>query len=241
MGDGTLLQLSPHETFHLQRVLRLKVGRACEVFNQKGWGAEAVIEAIPETGGAKLRVRKVFPLKQRGLFLKVAQALPQKGKLDDLVKRAEELGVQEFWVLETARNIVRMRGEARERARKRWERIAIEAAKQSGSPVLMRMEGPLSFQKVVQEKLESSDQSFLFHPDPHGLPFSELIEELKRSQTKPASAPLFLFFGPEGGFTEEEVCLAGSRGVRKVFLGDSTLRLETAFLGVVSALRLLMP
>jgi 16S rRNA (uracil1498-N3)-methyltransferase len=185
-------------------------------------------------------LEKIYPLKGRSLFLKVAQALPQKRKMDDLVEKAEELAVQELWVLETRRGVVKMGKEAQERARNRWERIVIEAAKQSGSPVLTKVGGPISFEKVVTEKLEVSDRAFLFHPDPAGLPFGEMVKEMERQGEEERTSPVFLFFGPEGGFTEEEVQLAESFGVRKVFLGDSVLRIETAFLGVVSAIRFLL-
>lgn len=239
--EGALLQLSPRETFHLHRVLRLKEGDRCLIFNRNGWGAEALVETLPENGGARVRVKNIFPRKQRSFFLKVAQALPQKKKMDVLVEKAEELGVEELWVMETKRTIVKMRPEASERAQRRWERIVIEAAKQSGSPVLMEIQGPVSFERFVRERVSPSALSFLFHPDPQGLPFSDLAEELKRPKNEQETRSVFLFFGPEGGFTEGEVRLAESRGVRKVFLGDSTLRLETAFLGVISAIRFLIP
>lgn len=200
-----------------------------------------MIETLTEKEGGQLRIRKTFPLarEEKSIYLKVAQALPQKRKMDDLVEKAEELGIQELWVLETQRSVVKMRGEGAERARKRWERIVIEAAKQSGTPFLTRIEGPVSFRKVLEERIESGDRAFLFHPDPKGISFSKVVEELKNLEKEKSPASAFLFLGPEGGFTPEEVRWAESRGVRKVFLGSSTLRVETAFLGVVSAIRLM--
>ncbi len=231
-AEKAVLELPPRETFHLHRVLRLNAGDSCQVFNRSGQGAEAVIETISEER-AQLRLKKIFSVKEKSLILKVAQALPQKRKMDDLVKKAEELGVYELTVLETERTVVKMKHEAGERAKNRWERIVVEAAKQSGNPTLMQVDGPVPFKKVLDEKLKPSDAAFLFHPDETGSPFSSLVEKLKNSNS------LFLFFGPEGGFSDKEVELAESRGVKKVFLGDSTLRLETAFLGVISALRFL--
>ena len=231
--EGDLLQLSLQETFHLHRVLRLKAGDACQIFNRVGMGAEASVQSISETEGARLLLKKVFLLKQKGISLKVAQALPQKKKMDELVGRAQELGVRQLWVMETKRTIVKMGTEAKEKARKRWERIGVEAAKQSGSPVLTQIEGPVSFEKMINEKLSREDQGFIFHPGSGGLTFAEMLNEMTQSHSA------FLFFGPEGGFTDEEVQKAESKGVRKVFLGESILRLETAFVGVISALRLL--
>ena len=236
-AEEAVIKLSSRETFHLHRVLRLEPGDPCQIFNPYGWGAEAQVEIFSEKEGARLKLKKIFPLNRPSLRLKVGQALPQRKKMDDLIMRAEELGVHELWVLETDRTVVKMRGDGRERVRNRWERIVVEAAKQSGSPVLMRVEGPLPFKKILEEKVMIPEKAFIFHPDPEGLHFSEMIEGLREGK---APAEIFLFFGPEGGFTDEEVRLAESRGVKKVFLGDSILRLETAFLGVISAIRLMI-
>ena len=231
-AENSLLELSDRETFHLQQVLRLKPGDPCRIFDRSGREAEARVEAISGRKRAQVRVGKISLRPEKFFRLRVAQAVPQRGKMDDLVKKAEELGVAELWAVETERTMVRMRPEAGERARKRWERIVVEAAKQSGNPFLTQVAGPISFQRLLEEELKPSDRAYLFHPDPSGARFSKVVEEI-------ASPSLFLFFGPEGGFTEKEVRLAESRGVRKVFLGVSTLRVETAFLGAVSALQFL--
>lgn len=237
--EGVLIQLSPRETFHLYQVLRLNPGDPCQLFNRLGQRAEAVVEKISGPEGAQLRLKKILSSKEKLLFLRVAQAVAPKGKLDDLVRKAEELGVQEFWAVETKRSTVRMKTDARTRVRERWERIVVAAAKQSGNPLLMRVEGPIPFKTMLQENVENSDESFLFHPDPRGLSFSDFLRRVQKIRDEKEASNLLLFFGPEGGFAEEEVELAESRGIRKVFLGDLILRLETAFLGVVSALRFL--
>ena len=239
-SEGALFELSPRETHHLQRVLRLKAGDRCEIFNRTGQGARATIQSISEIGTVKLHLDKFFPFQERSLWLKVGQALPQKRKMDFLVDWASELGIQELWVMETKRTVVKMKGEARERARHRWERIAVEASKQSHNPLLTRIEGPLPFEKIVKEKMESSERAFLFHPDSKGLSFPEFVESVRHAQRGESLHSIFLFFGPEGGFSEEEVAMAESRGVQKVFLGDSIFRMEVAFLGVLGALRFLV-
>lgn len=198
------------------------------------------METISEEKGAQIRLQRIFPSEPSTFFLRVAQALPQKKKMDDLVRRAEELGVDELWALMTERTIVKMRSEASERVKKRWERIVIQAAKQSGSPGLMRVKGPVSFQEIFGERSFFENPIYLFHPDPSGLSFSDFIQELRERGRSNASVSASLLLGPEGGFTEEEVREAEAKGVRKVFLGDSILRVETAFLGVVSAVRLMV-
>ena len=224
--------MSSRETHHLQKVLRLKTGERCEIFNRERQGARATIQSISGGGNAELRLDEFTPAKENSLLIKVSQALPQKKKMDLLVDWASELSVQELWVTETERTIVKMKDEAGRRAKERWERIAVEASKQSSSGVLTQIEGPLSFESIVKEKIGPHDRAFLFHPDRRGIPFSEFIKNARSS--------VFLFLGPEGGFTEEEIEMAESSGVQKVFLGESILRLEVAFMGVLGALRFLV-
>jgi 16S rRNA (uracil1498-N3)-methyltransferase len=66
------------------------------------------------------------------------------------------------------------------------------------------------------------------------------MDELRNDRKARTWDEVFLLFGPEGGFTDTEMAHAEARGVRKVFLGDSVLRLETAFIGVLSTLRLML-
>ena len=237
--EDTRVELSSRETYHLQRVLRLKVGDHCQIFSRTGQRAQATIQSISKGGRALLQLDELFSSPETSLRLKVGQALPQKRKMDVLVDWASELGIQELWVMETERTIVKMKGEARERARRRWERIAVEASKQSRNPVFARIEGPLPFEKIVNEKIEPSDRTFLFHPDPQGLPFPEFVESIQRPSAGESLPSIFLFFGPEGGFSEKEVERADSRGIQKVFLGDSIFRMEVAFLGVLASLQFL--
>lgn len=240
-APGTSLELSLRESHHLARVLRLKAGDLCQLFNQEGWGAEAEVEIISKSMGVRVKLRKVFPLPQPFRFyLKVAQALPQKRKMDDLVEKAEELGVHELWAVETERSVVKMKKEARGRVRDRWERILTASAKQSKNPVLTQVEGPCSFEEIFETAMDRKDEGFLFHPDPDGLPFSEWVRGLHPDRVSKAAPSFFLFFGPEGGFTQKEICLAESHGVKKIYLGPSTLRVETAFTGVIGALRFLL-
>ena len=117
--EDTRVELSSRETYHLQRVLRLKVGDHCQIFSRTGQRAQATIQSISKGGRALLQLDELFSSPETSLRLKVGQALPQKRKMDVLVDWASELGIQELWVMETERTIVKMKGEARERARRR--------------------------------------------------------------------------------------------------------------------------
>ncbi len=234
---GESVSLTVSETAHLQRILRLKKGDACLVTDGSGKEAEAVIVAFPASGKAELRIQKILsPHKalHSSLSLFVYPALLQKGKLDDLVRQIQELGVEGFFPVETERTIVKMDAPAKTRMAVRWEKIIREAAKQSGSLVSLKVREPLSLSKVLGQ-VPGEDTVVVFHPDSSAIDFRTWFENLN-PQTK-----LHLFLGPEGGFTEKEMTAFEAKKAVKVRLVDTLLKADTALLGVVAAVRFLFP
>lgn len=230
-AQGTVC-LPPADTDHLRRTLRLKEGDSCLVTNGEGLEAEAVVSDLGSSQ-AKLLIQKVLPRRTgRGFKLFVYPAFIQKGKMDELVRQMQELGVQGFFPLETERTVVKMTADAKEKVAERWEKITQEAAKQSGSLEQMNTDGPRSLKDVL-ERLPANGALVVFHPDKKAVPFKEWI-----AKTDPQKS-LHLFFGPEGGFSEKEAALLESRGAVRVGLGETILKADTAVLGTAAALKFL--
>ncbi len=240
---GHSLNLSKDETHHLRDILRIREGDRCLVTDGSGQEAEAEICAFLRDGRAQLAVRRMVGRNkdnEHKIHLRMAQALPKQGKLDFLIEKAQELGVQEFWPIETDHSVVRLTQEHRLKTADRWRKKAIAATKQSGSLQLMQIQDVQPFQKAL-ESVPAKDKITVLDPDPDARPFADWVEELK-SEKFPFALTVFL--GPEGGFSEREIEHARllrekGRPIEFVSLGNSILRLETAFIGVVSTLRLL--
>ena len=213
--------------------MRLEAGESCLVTDGHGREAQARILDFGKDGQARLFIEKIsVRAPGNSLVIRAFPALPQKGKMDDLIEKAQELGVDEILPVETRRTMVKMSHASWPRVESRWTRIAQEAAKQSGSLRLLQIHGPVLFEKALKG-LGEKEQAAVFDPrDPAG-PFRPWALGLK------PELPVSLFWGPEGGFTEEELALARSRGASIVKLTDTILKVDTAFLGVISALRFL--
>ena len=227
--------LSSDQTHHLHRLIRLKAGDSCLLVDPLGAEGEARIERFLESGQTLLKLIDKQPRKVSGkrLFLSAYVALPQRGKGDELVEKGQELGLDEIHFLETERTVVKMTGANKGKAFLRWQKIAEESAKQSGAFPFIHITPPLPLREALSAL--SGEQAVLFHPDPAALPFS---------QWAPALTPgskLNFFIGPEGGFSPKELALFKAAGRPVLRLGDSTLKTETAFLGIVSSLRFLYP
>jgi 16S rRNA (uracil1498-N3)-methyltransferase len=232
--EGQEITLPPSEASHMHKTLRLSAGDRCLVTDGYGREAEARIKGFSQDGSALLVIGSISRLSSSGsgnLMLNVYPALLQKGKLDDLVQKAQELGIQKIFPVETRRTVAKMTPEARKKVMGRWEKIAREAAKQSGSLRLTEIHEPAEFKKAVQG-LPAGSQIALFHPT-EKMSFPEWIKTVKPEKE------IHLFFGPEGGFEDAEVEWAISKGAVVVGLGDILLKADTAFYGVTAALKFL--
>jgi 16S rRNA (uracil1498-N3)-methyltransferase len=231
---GDKATLAPSETEHLRKIIRLKEGDRCLVTDGSGLEGEAVIESFSAAGEAVLRIEDRRPVDafENTLSVTVYPALIQKGKVDDLVRQMQELGAAGFFPVETERTIVKMDSQAKAKAVQRWEKIAREAAKQSGSLSILKMSEPVSLKEALK-KVPSGEIKVVFHPGSEAASFSAWIQSFQRG------ARLHLFLGPEGGFSEKEAALFRDYDFKQVGLGPTLLKADTALLGVVSALKFL--
>ncbi|MBI3312952.1 MAG: 16S rRNA (uracil(1498)-N(3))-methyltransferase [Candidatus Omnitrophica bacterium] len=218
--------------------MRLKPGDSCLIADGTGREVKARIENFTEDGKTHLIVleSKISPnhkssIQDSGLQIRVCQALLQKGKMDDLVRKAQELGVDEICPMETSRTVLRMNAESGKRVLQRWEKIAREAAKQSGSLQLVKITNFEKFSKILQT-IPKGEVVAVFHPSAKAVGFRDWIKSLESVNARRVN----LFLGPEGGFAEEEI-----KNLPLINLGQNILKADTAFLAVVSALRLFFP
>ena len=113
--------------------------------------------------------------------------------------------------------------------KERMQRIADEAAKQSGRGRLPKIGEFISFNACCQ-RIKDFDKSILFY-ELGGKPLKELITE--------AAGSIAILIGPEGGFSKEEVAKATEGGAEIATLGPRILRTETAPLAALSGIMLL--
>jgi len=235
------LWLDPAETHHLRDSIRLKPGDACLVTDGHGGEAEAVVGEFLPDGRTCLKIQRV--LIRTGSFndiltLRVFPAMLRKGKTDLLVEKAQELGVHEFRPIVSEHCEVQIAKEKIGKIVERWNRIAREASKQSGSLKILRIEAPRSFKEALGD-LSGDEAVVIFHPGPEALTFSRWFIEIQG--LKPTIKTLNIFIGPEGGFSEEEILWAKWHRKEKnlwlVGLGDVLFKADTAFIGIVASLR----
>jgi len=205
------------------RVLRLRAGDNVVLFDGKGRAAPARLESVGDEVVCQAETpRTDEPSRARVVLL---LAVPKGSKLDDCVRMATELGVDEVALMHTERTIPRWDPE-RERSRvDRLTRIASEAAAQSERndvPVIHRPQPCAAWLEEVPE-------------DAVGVLFGARAQEAMALDGTPEQ--VWCAVGPEGGFTDVEIALFEQAGFAVASLGTRVLRVETAVPAALTIVR----
>ena len=224
-----IIILDPGQIHHLSSVKRLKKGDRVVVFDGESQEYECVIDSIAKNK-VELLVGKVRKAMSAELALTLACALPKKVKMDYIIEKTVELGVDRIIPIKTERTIVEYSPEKAKEKLKRWQAIAIEASKQCGRIKLPEIKPVSGFDKIV-----SQVKNYELAVIPHLGPGNKSLKEIF-CDSKPSS--LIIFIGPEGDFSGREIKLAKENGCIGVSLGDLVLKVDTAAISVIAFSRL---
>lgn len=216
------IELDAEQAHYVARVLRLKSGTRIEAFDGAG---EVVRGALRNRDGSWfIRVDDRHAARERNLTLTVASATPKGDRADWLVEKLAELGVDHLVWLTTQRSVVDLAPDGNKM--RRFRRLVDQAARQSDSNQVMRISPPVRFEQYLEHAFDHRIVA-----DFQGPSITTIGAE------SPTSASILI--GPEGGFTESELCSAIDAGYTPKTLSDSILRVETA--AVVAAALALAP
>lgn len=223
-----LIEIAEDEASHLTRVLRAGIGDKFIAFdgNGRGWRAEII--------GFD---RKAVTAKELGeldaercpVAITLALGAIKGPRMDWAVEKAAELGVSHFIPLKS-RYAVLDPGEGRLR---RWQGLALAAAKQSRRLTLMSFSSPKSIEDI---HLGVYSRILVFDLTEDAVPLHRL-SSLERPLPAEERGGVLILIGPEGGFSEEEREFFRSIGVRFVSLGSHPLRSETAVVTAAIAVK----
>jgi 16S rRNA (uracil1498-N3)-methyltransferase len=204
--ENDLIRITEEEHRHLA-VARVQQGEAVEVFNGTGrlWMCE-----VTEIGKRQttVRVQREEECPPPKVELLLGQALIRGAAFEFALEKAVEIGVTRIIPVVASRSNVS--GERRDR----WQRILVEAAKQSKRFHLPKLESPLKFSEI----LNIAAPSRIVFAEHDGSPLKSAL----------AGSPVLFLIGPEGGWIDEELDAAAHKGFHRVTLGAGIMRSETA-------------
>lgn len=219
------------EAHHLVHVLRVKPGQPIEAFDGRGRLADAEIELIHKHR-VELRVVQQREAARPPVFLTLVQAMPREQKMDLVIQKGTELGVGAIVPVHTRHSLVRLDKDAGEAKRDRWDRIAINAAKQCGTAWLPEIHPAQSIDAWLAA-LPKYDLLLVCSLESEARPLRDVLQAVKPQ----APRSIAFLIGPEGDLSQEEHAAVRRAGARAVSFGGLVLRTETAALYALSALK----
>lgn len=220
------------DTFHhMVRVLRIREGTEVVIADGSGADRRGIITSV---GADSLTVRFSDVLSPpSSLFpaITLYQGLPKGDKIEFIVQKCTEIGVARIVPFTAARSVKKVRPDRAADLITRWQKIAVEAARQSGSRI-PAVGGAAGLAEVLKECSPDSLKLLLWE--------DERIVTLRETVARlPVQKEVEVIIGPEGGITQTEAEAAIRHGFIPVSLGSNILRTETAGLVVVSILQFL--
>lgn len=222
---GSRVVLVAEESYHLQRVLRLRPGATVSVFDGLGKEYTCRVQRLDRDQTELLMLEETQPNTESALDLTLAQGLIKGEKFDLIIQKATELGLQRLVPLVTAHTLSSGAQQVSPARLARWQRIVLEATKQCGRTRLMKITAPMAWHQFIA----ALPQPTLLFCERGG----ESLHRLRQGWSV-STAPRCLMIGPEGGWDPQELEMALSAGAIPVSLGPRILRTETAAIVAIS-------
>lgn len=218
---------------HISKVLRLEIGDEIEVSDgQENLYIGEILEINKNKVIAKIKTEWLSTT-ESNINITLFQSIPKSTKMDWIVQKATELGVKSIVPVSSERTIVQFgNSKDAEKKRERWEKIALEAAKQSKRGVVPTVEQPIAFKESLSMG-KSNDLNILAYEKESNIGLKKILNQF--GEENPIKN-IGIWIGPEGGFDDKEISLLEKFKFETITLGPRILRTETAGAALISAL-----
>lgn len=219
--------LSKEDSYHITKVMRYQIGDKIEVVEDGTLYIAEIMNDNPLVTAKK--IEEVFSDTKK-LNVTVVQSLVNEQKMDYILQKGTELGVDTFIPLITTRSVVKVNDKINKKIA-RWNTIVKEASEQSKRLDLPNVLNPHSIKEIAELDY---DYKILCSVNEMSKSIKMVLSNITESDR------ILLVIGPEGGFTDDEEKELIEHGYISVSLGDRVLRTETASLFVVSIINYIL-
>ena len=212
---------------HIKNVLRMTVGDTFLV-SENGVSNLCEIECFDNESVVAKIIEENYNDTNLPIKIYLFQGLPKGDKMELIIQKTVELGVEGIIPVEMNRCVVKLDDKKKKSKVSRWQTISESAAKQSKRNTIPKILDVLTY-KQAMEKAKEMDLFLVPYESKNGM------EDTKTalSQIK-SDMSVGILIGPEGGFDEKEVTEAFENGGKVISLGKRILRTETAAITSVS-------
>lgn len=227
LAPGQEVALPEDAAAHLARVLRLREGDACVLFNGDGHDYPARLVSLDKRQ-VRARIEAAQPLQNESpLRIVLLQGVARGEKMDLILQKATELGVAQILPVDSERSEVKLSGERLHKRLAHWQGVVVAACEQSGRARVPEVASP---QALIAAAAALPDDALRLLLDPQG---AHTLSTLQA----PASQRVVIAIGPEGGWSPRDRQALEAAGFQGLRLGPRVLRTETAGLAAIAALQ----
>ncbi len=214
---------------HALQVMRVKVKDRFIVFNGDGYNYKVEVIGVEKK---KLKINVISKnenYSESQMKITLIQSLSTNEKMDWIIQKATELGVNQIIPIYSTRSIIKLDSTRADKKLMHWQQVLISACEQSGRSKIPQTYKPTSFIQAL-EKSKFNEKTLKLILTPNGQVSLENLGPLNNKE-------IVLLIGPEGGFSEEELKLANDYKFTPLKLGPRILRTETAPLSILSIIQ----
>lgn len=223
--EGNNIYITGKDLIHIKNVLRLKPSDRIEISCSGTNYLTEIVEISKENIKTQI-INSSIGNRESSIEITLYQGLAKGSKMDLIIQKCVEIGVKDFYAIETDRAVVKINDKKKEDTKiQRWQSIAEEAAKQSKRDYIPKMKGILNFKEMI-DILSEEKNIIVPYENEENLSIRDGLRKVEGNKIN-------LIIGPEGGFEDNEIQSLENIGASIVTLGPRILRTETA--GLVSS------
>jgi len=211
---------------HIKKVLRYREGDNIKLCDSKGFDYNTEISLITSNEIECSIISKIKSETEPDIEVTLFQGIPKASKMEYIIQKNTELGIKRIVPCIMDRCVVKLNDKS---ARKtaRWQKVAEEAAKQSGRGEVPVVCEPVTIDEAIKQ-MKEMDLAFA----PYECETENKLKNILLSVKKPKTVGFII--GPEGGFDLSEIEMIRNENIPGITLGKRILRTETAGEAVLS-------
>ena len=214
---------------HIKNVLRKQIGENIEICNQEtGKTYKCEILELKEQEVISNIIEEMTSTEDK-IKVDIYQGLPKADKMELIIQKSIELGVNAIIPVEMKRCVVKLDSKSEAKKIERWQKIAESAAKQSGRNTVPEIRRIIKIQDIAELKNFYDSIIVCYENEKENYIKNELIKLKNKEQINIA-----IVIGPEGGLEEKDVEYLKENGAVIVTLVNRILRTETVALNLLS-------
>ena len=221
--DPAFAFLPEEEMHHARSVMRMRTGEPMTLI------LEEALYASVFTGETRVPIGEKLQDPEADIRVTLFQGIPKADKMEWICQKATECGADAIMPVAFGRSVSRWDAKSAAKKVERLERIAREAAKQSGRARVPRVASPVTVSEMA-DQFASFDFVLVPWEEARGTGPKAFFDALSVRPKK-----LAIVIGPEGGIDQTEMEAMLSKGAKSITLGPRIFRTETAGIAALCA------